>query len=171
MSPHSIVRPLDVSPLTSEAFRPFGEVISFGPDQISDPSQARLFPAGAVLDFAGAQTSLDILYSVPRAPRIEWLERHTNSSQAFIPLSPVRLLVAVALPGADEDPVEAARMRAFITDGYQGVNFAPRIWHHPVIPIGKAVMLAVIHRGTAGAMSNDVAELSGDIALDLVTAS
>ncbi len=60
------------------------------------------------------------------------LERHPRSSQLFVPLDGRRFLVVVALGDAAPDP---ARVRAFLTDGRQGVNYAPGTWHHPAIAL------------------------------------
>ncbi|NQU57295.1 MAG: ureidoglycolate lyase [Rhodospirillales bacterium] len=56
-------------------------------------------------------------------------------------------LGVVALPGDTLDP---ATMRAFISDGTQGVNYHRRVWHHPLVALAEEADFLVIDRGAEG---------------------
>jgi ureidoglycolate lyase len=69
-----------------------------------------------------------------------FLERHPLSSQAFMPLQPTHFFVVVAPPGPEVDPAD---IRAFVCRPGQGVNYAPGVWHHPLLAIEPADFLVV----------------------------
>ena len=54
------------------------------------------------------------------------VERHPLGTQAFVPLTPFRFIVVVGPPG---ESVDAADLRAFETNGHQGVNYRRGTWH------------------------------------------
>ena len=56
-------------------------------------------------------------------------------------------LVVVA-PGADAPRL--TELRAFVTDGRQGVNYARGVWHHPVIAMARETDFVVVDRGGPG---------------------
>jgi ureidoglycolate lyase len=58
-------------------------------------------------------------------------------------LSDARYVIVVAPAGA----FDAARMRAFWTEGWQGVNYAKGVWHHPLLALGRVSDFVVIDRG------------------------
>jgi ureidoglycolate lyase len=71
---------------------------------------------------------------------------HTNTAST-LPLDPAPFLIVVApagpAPGSDA-------LRAFVTDGRQGVNYARGVWHHPVIAIDRESDFLVVDRGGPG---------------------
>ncbi|WP_087719617.1 ureidoglycolate lyase [Salinicola salarius] len=123
---------LKAQKLTPEAFAPFGDVI--------DARVSESFPINGgrtqrhhdlarveILD-APSRPLISVFVSQPvTLPlELELLERHPLGSQAFMPLHEERFVVVVAPPGDDIDPDE---IRAFITDGRQGVNYRAGTWH------------------------------------------
>ena len=78
---------------------------------------------------------------------IRLLEQHPLGSQAFIPLDCAPFLVVVAPAGPAP---RAKELRAFVTDGRQGVNYARGVWHHPVIAMTRATDFLVVDRGGPG---------------------
>ena len=54
------------------------------------------------------------------------MERHPLGTQAFIPVNGGRFFVVVA-PAGEFDP---SSIRAFVTNGRQGINYRPGTWHH-----------------------------------------
>ncbi|WP_176364635.1 ureidoglycolate lyase, partial [Escherichia coli] len=58
---------------------------------------------------------------------IHELERHPQGTQAFIPKKGEVFVVVVAL-GADQP--DLSTLRAFITNGEQGVIYHRNVWHH-----------------------------------------
>ncbi len=127
---------LKPEPLTAEAFAPYGDVIETeGRDffMINNGSTRRYHRLADVDVAAGGGSAI---ISIFRAEALEMplpirmMERHPLGSQAFIPLKGQPFLVLVAERG---DELQADQLRAFITDGHQGVNYHPGVWHHPVL--------------------------------------
>ena len=141
---------LKVMPLTREAFAPFGDVIE------SEGSEAFAINDGfatrhhdlAHVDVleAGGRPLLNIFHARPwpQPIRIRMMERHPLSSQAFVPLSDRPFLVVVAAPGDDPEP---KHIRAFVTNGRQGVNYHRGVWHHPLLVLEREADFVVIDRG------------------------
>ena len=78
---------------------------------------------------------------------VEMMERHPLGSQAFVPLSGKPYLVVVA-PAGDPPGVDA--LRVFMARGDQGVNYAPGVWHHPLLALDAVCDFVVVDRsGTA----------------------
>ena len=75
------------------------------------------------------------------------LERHPLGSQAFLPLGERPYLVVVAPPGAPPSP---ASVRAFLAAPGQGVNYAPGVWHHPLLALDAVSDFWVIDRAGPG---------------------
>lgn len=144
---------LPVEPLTRAAFRPFGDVIEAegaGRFEINNGSTTRFHDLARV-DVAaeGGHPLVNIFRArpLPMPLAIAMVEKHPLGSQAFIPLEAAPFLVVVAPPGG---AVRPADLRAFLATGGQGVNYAPGVWHHPVIALGRRTDFLVIDRGGPG---------------------
>ena len=127
-------------PLSAAAFAPFGAVVETprSGGQAANDGTARRFDdiAPLVLGANGGRPQASLFRVSPaRLPlRVARLERHPLSTQLFLPIAAVPFLVVVAQGRDAPDP---ATLRAFITSGRQGVDYAPGVWHHPVIAIGQ----------------------------------
>ena len=75
------------------------------------------------------------------------MERHPLGSQAFYPLHERPFPVVVAPPDTTPDPED---IRIFMTNGRQGVNFHPGVWHHYQLTLEQDSDYIVIDRGGAG---------------------
>jgi ureidoglycolate lyase len=143
---------LEIEPLTREAFAPFGDVISLDGAvhyPINLGSTERFHDLAKVDTSAeGGRTLINLFRGEPRPLPFEitMMERHPLGSQAFIPLTEQPYLVVVAARGT----LEAGNLRAFITRGWQGVNYARDVWHHPLLAIGRTSDFIVIDRGGDG---------------------
>ena len=84
---------------------------------------------------------------LPLPLTITVMEQHPLGSQAFIPLDHAPFLIVVAAAGR---PPLAADLRAFASDGRQGVNYAKGVWHHPVIAWRRPTDFLVVDRGGPG---------------------
>jgi ureidoglycolate lyase len=150
---------LHPEPLTRGVFAPFGEVIELDDARhytIND-GYAERYHDLARLDVAeaGGRPLLNIFRAKPRELplRIRMVERHPLSSQAFLPLAAMPFLVVVAPPGQAPGPGD---LRAFVTRGQQGVNYARGTWHHPLIAFGRPGDFLVVDRGGGGENCDEV---------------
>jgi ureidoglycolate lyase len=136
--------------LTRERFAPFGDVIEAVSDHKAGMNSGRFdrFDALGKVDTKGGSASIGIVRcrvatSLPY--RIDMVERHPLGSQAFIPLSNARMIVVVAEPG---ESVEASDLRAFVTNGRQGINYHRGTWHMPLIAFEEGQRFLVVDRAT-----------------------
>jgi ureidoglycolate lyase len=144
---------LSAKPLTGEAFTLFGDVI--------DARTSDAFPINAGRtqrhhDLAkvetlgeNARTLINIFVSQPITLPLEltFLERHPQGSQAFMPLHQERFIVVVAPPGEHINPDD---VRAFVTDGRQGVNYRAGTWHAIQSVLEREGEFLVVDRGGDG---------------------
>lgn len=144
---------LPVRALSREAFEPFGEVIDSA-GQVAETinaGQTQKWADLATIDTqaGGGRTALHRYRSEPvRLPfTVEIMERHPLGSQGFIPLHGRPFLVVVAPAGAEPGP-EA--IRAFLTDGRQGVNYHRGTWHHYQLTLDQPGDYLVIDRAGPG---------------------
>ena len=142
---------LAVEPLTTDAFRPFGDVIEAGGaarHHTINAGFAERYHDLARIDTGegGGRPLLNIFRATPRPLplRLDEVERHRLGSQAFVPLAPLRFLVVVAPPGPAP---QAGQLRAFLAAPGQGVNYARGTWHHPLIALDAGGDFLVIDRG------------------------
>lgn len=145
-------RPLAIEPLTAVAFAPFGEVVEAGAQaELINEGTARQFADLARIDVAAEGGTARV--SLYRAEERRWplaismLERHPLGSQLFMPLSRDPFLVVVAPPSAVPD---RESVRAFLTNGRQGINYRRGTWHHPLIALAAGEFL-VLDRAGRGA--------------------
>ncbi len=142
------LRKLKIEPLTQEAFIPFGDVIETDqrPFRMINNGSTRRYHNLAQVETAypadGDRAIISIFrVQVTKMPfTIRMLERHPLGSQAFVPLLGRPSLVVVAPPtdySINNDKPQLDLIRAFITNGKQGVNYHRSTWHHPVLAIGN----------------------------------
>ena len=142
------------APLEKSAFTPFGDVIEIAGAKtmtINQGSTVRYHDLANIQ--VGAEDGGRVLVNIFRGTPLQLpldvilMERHPLGSQAFIPLCGRPFVVLVAPAGAPPTP---ASMRAFLASGDQGVNYAPGVWHHPLIALGEQGDFLVIDRGGGG---------------------
>lgn len=151
-------------PLTRAAFAPFGDVIEAegaAGYPINEGTTFRFHDLARV-DVGDARPIVSIFRGQPRPPplAVRMLERHPLGSQAFMPLQPRDWFVVVAPPGEVPEP---ERLRAFRASGSQGVNYAPGVWHHPLLVLWPDSDFLVIDR----AGEDNLEEFSFDAAVAL----
>ncbi|WP_250499514.1 ureidoglycolate lyase [Caballeronia sp. GAWG1-5s-s] len=151
------MKTLAIEPLTRAAFEPFGDVIEL------DGAKQIPINLGTTIRFhdlckvdvtdEGGRTLVNLFRGQPRVLpfEVKMMERHPLGSQAFIPLDERPYLVVVAPAGE----LDESQIRAFVTRGWQGVNYAKGVWHHPLIALDKVSDFIVVDRGGDGLNLNE----------------
>jgi len=140
-------------PLTSERFAPYGDVIESVMDRKAAMNAARFerFDDLCAIEMSdNGRVAVSIARcraATPLPYRIDMVERHPLGSQAFIPLTPCRLIVVVAPAG---ESVEASDLRAFVSNGRQGINYHRGTWHMPLIAFDQGQEFLIIDRAADG---------------------
>lgn len=135
-----------IEPLTTEAFRPFGDVLEVrgDADKIINQGLCGRWHDRAEIDVSDGRAGISLFQSdVRRLPyRLEMVERHPSGSQAFLPMTEHPFLVVVAPDegGAPGTP------RAFRTKPGQGVNYHRGTWHGVLTPLFAPGLFAVVDR-------------------------
>ena len=135
--------------LTAENFSQFGQVISREQKDFLtiNNGYAKKYPDLATIDTKehGGTTTVHIYVAKKRKfpLQINMLEKHPFFSQTFIPKDNQPFLVVVA-PASDELNIED--IRAFISNGEQGVNYSRGVWHFPLISVKDDAQFIVIDR-------------------------
>ena len=144
---------LAIEPLTKEAFRPFGDVIETAGAEmrlINEGTTRRFHDLARIAVTERGGYPMVSLFEAQRRPLplvIRMLERHPLGSQAFYPVQSIDWLVVV---GEGAQTLDPATIRCFVARGDQGVNYAPDVWHHPVLALAPMQLFLVVDRGGAG---------------------
>ena len=137
------VRLIRPTPLTTEAFAAYGDVLdATGDFRLINDGMCRRHHDRARLDFgADGRAGLSIFQAEPRdlPYSFDLIERHPEGSQAFVPMTAHPFLVIVS-DGPDAVP------RAFLTNGAQGINFHRGTWHGVLTPLSGQGLFAVVDR-------------------------
>jgi len=139
---------LKPAPLTRERFAPYGDVIETSADRLVTMNAARFerFDSQCAVEAADGQVAISIVrcrLATTLPYRFDTIERHPHGSQAFVPLTPYRFMVVVA---PAEESVAADDLRAFVTNGRQGINYHRGTWHMPLIAFDAGQEFLVIDR-------------------------
>ena len=140
---------LPVANLSREGFAPYGEVVSLEGAQhypINRGTTERFHDLTRIeVGAEGGRPLLNVFraQNAPLPVSLNVMERHLLGSQCFFPLRAARMLVIVAPPGEFEEN----SLRAFLTAPYQGVNYAPGTWHHPLLALDGGGDFLVVDRG------------------------
>lgn len=137
------MKTLRPTPLTADAFAPFGDVLeATGDFRLINAGLCKRHHDRARLDFGtGGAPGISVFHAEPRALpyAFDLIERHPEGSQAFLPMSEHPFLVIVA-----ESP--EAPPRAFLTNGSQGINLYRGTWHGVLTPLAAPGLFAVVDR-------------------------
>lgn len=153
------VQPLAVQPLSREAFAPFGEVIEASEAvrhfTINAGNTERYHDLARIEPGPDGRVIVSIFRGQPRTLpfTVSMMERHPLASQAFVPLSAKPYLVVVAPAG--EAP-SAETLKVFLARGDQGVNYAPGVWHHPLLALEAVCDFLVVDRAGPGHNCDEV---------------
>jgi len=138
--------------LTAEAFAPFGEVLEtdgIAALEINQGNTQKYADLATVSLRQGGRAQVSIYQSsaIELPFRISGLERHPLGSQAFYPLHKKPFPIVVALPG---DTPDADKIHAFLSNGRQGINIHPGVWHHYQLTLEQESEYIVIDRAGPG---------------------
>jgi ureidoglycolate lyase len=144
--------------LSREAFKLFGDVISFegaAHYSINEGTTERYHDLAQVDVLEGGGRPLISLFRAQ--PRnfpfaILSMERHPIGSQAFYPLSSNPYLVIVAPVGE----LEVSMIRAFYAFPREGVNFAKGVWHHSLVALNSVSDFLIVDRGGGGSNCDEM---------------
>ena len=139
---------LQPAPLTRERFAPYGDVIETSANELVTMNAARFerFDSHCEVEAEDGQVAISIVrcrLATVLPYRFDMVERHPHGSQAFVPLTPYRFMVVV---GPAEEDVAADDLRAFVTNGRQGINYHRGTWHMPLIAFDAGQEFLVIDR-------------------------
>lgn len=158
-TPHEAARTLHPEPLTPDAFAPFGDVIAADEAAhhftINAGNTVRYHDLARIEPGEHGRVIVSIFRGAPRTLpfTVAMMERHPLASQAFVPLSGRPYLVVVAPPGM---PPTAEELRLFVARADQGVNYAPGVWHHPLLALEATSDFLVIDRAGPGHNCDEV---------------
>ena len=137
---------LQTQPLTTNAFKAFGEIIEATgePDKIINQGLCGRYHDLAQLDFTTGKAGLSVFNAEARSLpfKLEMMERHPEGSQAFIPMHqyPFLIIVSHDKNGVPDTPI------SFITKPGQGINIFKNTWHGVLCPLHSPGLFAVIDR-------------------------
>jgi ureidoglycolate lyase len=138
-------------PLTAERFAPYGNVVEAAQSSHAPMNQQRFERFDNLVDIdVDARNDGHVGVSIARcrAPtrfpyRVEMVERHPLGSQAFIPLQRFSFIIVVGPAG---ESIDASDLRAFVSNGRQGINYHTGVWHMPLIALEAGHEFLVIDR-------------------------
>lgn len=141
-----------IEPLTRAAFAPFGDVIQTeGAEHfpINGGSTERFHALARTEVLEGGEAIISVFRAAPRALpfTLQEMEYHPLGSQAFYPLSGLPYLVVVAPKGP---PPASDALKVFLARADQGVNYAPGVWHHPLIGLYETSDYLIVDRRGPG---------------------
>jgi ureidoglycolate lyase len=161
---------LAAAPLTREDFAPFGDVIESegrAHHPINAGSAQRFDDLASVeVTAAGGRPQISLCRAEPVSLplRLRLMERHPLSSQAFIPLSATPFLIVVAPAG---ERLELGQLRAFRSNGRQGINYRPGTWHHPLLALEHVSDFLIVDRGGEGTNCDEAPITEQNILLEV----
>ena len=127
------------APIGKDAFAPFGDLIE------TAASGERTAMTGIANDQTNPQFHMSTLRILPSTLplTISVMERHSYSSQSFLPLDATRYLLCVAASDVDGWPATQS-LRAFIVRKGIGITYRAGTWHHPMIALDNAASFAIM---------------------------
>lgn len=140
---------LEVLPLTRQAFAAYGDVIETEGNDFFHINNGLVERYHDLADVEVIQQDR-VLISINKAQPaslpivVTELERHPLGTQAFVPMNGEPFVVVVA-SGANTP--DLTTLRAFITNGRQGVNYHRNVWHHPLFAFQSVTAFLTVDRG------------------------
>ena len=143
-----IIKPIKIS---RSNFAAYGDLISTDNIKSEDinAGYAKRFDNLANLNTSkdGGKAIVSIFSSTKRTfpMKIDMMEKHPLSSQAFIPMKETTFLCFVAPPG--EIP-EISKIESFIIPPRTGINYRTGVWHFPLISTENTDFIVIDRKGS-----------------------
>jgi ureidoglycolate lyase len=135
-----------IEPMSADAFAPFGDLLEAKgtPDKIINQGLCGRFHDRARMDFSDGRAGISIFHAEKRdlPLKLDLVERHSEGSQAFVPMSHQPFLVVVA----EDQNRTPQNIRAFLTEAGQAINIHRGVWHGVLTPLYDPGLFAVIDR-------------------------
>jgi|TARA_B110000977_G_scaffold198495_1_gene283478 ureidoglycolate lyase len=148
------IKEIVIEPLTRANFADFGDVIETESAKhfpINDGRVERYHDLASVQLGGENSRALINIFECNVANQFPYqlplVERHPIGSQAFIPLTPIKFVVVVGKAGDHPQPED---LRAFESNGYQGINYHQGVWHMPLVADETGLRFLVVDRGGDG---------------------
>ena len=147
--------------LNRNNFKEYGEVISteYSESKIINNGFAKKHYELCIMDANenGGKSTLHIYEAKKREfpLQITMLEKHPYFSQTFMPRSTKPFLAVVCL---GDDTPDLSTLKAFVTNGNQGVFYRRGVWHFPLISLEDDEQFIVIDRSDCGIKENTIEE-------------
>lgn len=159
---------ISVKKLNSISFNPYGTVIQSDGDfiELNNGMSKKWNELIDPFSFSDSKEgiNLGVLKSKPSKLILSQMERHFFTSQAFIPLEGKQYLIIVSPPTEVSPMIE--QVEAFIAEGNQGINFHPKTWHCPLIPLeGEMEFVSIMKKSEVPDV--EVITLENDIQIDI----
>ena len=139
--------------ISQELFKPYGDIISKGMENnkyIINQGYCERFDEVAPVNLLDkkAKPIISIFSAIPRKRpiKIDYLEMHPLSSQAFMPIQKIDWLVVVA--NDNHGSPDLSSLKCFGVPGDVGISYNPNVWHFPLL-VKKAQDFLVIDRSSA----------------------
>ena len=159
---------LAAEPISAERFAAFGELLE---------NKTDLRRQDFNLQFASDNRPQLWVNRLPQVADpvvlVDMMESHPHSAQTFVPMQAGRCLVVVAPGGADGRP-DLGALRAFLTQGGQGVSYRPNVWHYTFTSVDGPNEVVVMMGHTGRGDDTVIAHLEQPVEVtiaDLVTAT
>jgi len=153
-----IIKPIDLS---KKEFSPFGKIIGVENSEymvINNGFANKHFNLCNIdANDNGGVATLHIYEAKKREfpLKINMMEKHPHFSQTFMPRGTTPFLVVVAL---GEEKPDLSTIKAFITNGNQGVHYNRGVWHFPLISLEDKGQFIVIDRDDLNEPNNKVVD-------------
>lgn len=150
---------LTLEALSPETFAPYGDIIEVRDDNTVIPINYGLTDrhhdlASVDVSDEGGQAIVSIFKTQAASLpfKVKIMERHPLGSQAFVMTTGNPYIIVVAEAGE----FDHTRLRAFLAQSHQGVNYHKGTWHHYCLGLNGVNQFLVVDRGGKGHNCDEV---------------
>src|SRR5260221_14709854 len=144
---------ISIEQLTAEKFAPFGDVIDYEDphDAVFLDDTTDIVSDVACIDATSrkGRAQVDILRLTPQALPVT-IASILRNQDATTPFLPAMFYPFLTIVSESHQPPESKLLRAFMTNGQQGVNLRAGVWHHRPIAMKRRMMTLQLTRSGQG---------------------